>query len=496
MATTFTAEVKGYEKVVAEYNKVQKEVTKLREEIKRLNDATGQTGETHKKSSESAKKHFDVMAAGRKEITSMVAGYVSLQGAIQLIGDAMRYVQDETRKAVDSMKGLQPAEGQMAQIAKNTDDLAAMSMEADRLAATYGVKRDDTRMAIVEGRNLGIDNTAIEAMTKYSDIASLTAQTTLGGKMSMIFGQEKVKPQEAVSMGLLASGGSAAQFEELAKGIPSAAEGGRLAGASDEETLALYSVFAGQFPTATTGAERVKALGGKISKSSRLKGKGFAGAMTEMAGMKEDELFGGDGTVFGADLESKSAYEALKANMPAFQAMTQQVGAEKATMRAGGESFIERQFRQKFDPSMAQTGAGKQYVGTQLALEEQRKAEIAREIANEAQLARTGIGTQTAIDVQMAGMKQRGAAGPSQFWAEKAGKAAQVAGGGEFVAGAVTAGVGDAAESLPVGAVAGMAGPLSPVVNVLQSIYGAVSNRARSGSTAMNAATLAGQQQR
>jgi hypothetical protein len=372
------------------------------------------------------------------QIATVAAGYLSWSAALGVVKEALQFVQQESDKAKESLKGLQPAEGQMAQIARNADDLAAMSGAADTLAAKYGVKREDTRAAIVEGRNLSIDDQSIESMVKYSDVASLGAQTTLGGKMSMIFGRDQVTPQEAASMGMLAAGASASNFEEMSKGIPSAAEGGRMAGASAEETLALYSVFAGQFPSAQVGAERIKALGGKIAKSDDLKGLGFGGAMEKMAGMKDEELFGGEGTVFGADMESRVAYETLKKEMAAFKAMRDKVGEEKATMRSGGDSFFETQYRQKFDPTLAKTQQGKDYVQTQIALEEQRKAEIAREIANERQFGTAGIQRQTGVDREMAALKDRQAVGAAQYAGQKAGDLATFVGGNETVAATAT----------------------------------------------------------
>jgi len=393
------------------------------------------------KATSKVEPHKTALAGLGTEVATVALQYVGWQAAISVVGDALKFVQEETNKAKDSLKGLQPAEGQMAQIAKNADDLAAMSTQADTLATKYGVKREETRAAIVEGRNLSIDDKSIESMVKYSDIASLGAQTTLGGKMSMIFGKDQVSPEEAASMGMLAAGSSASNFEEMSKGIPSAAEGGRMAGASAEETLALYSVFAGQFPTAQVGAERIKSLGGKIAKSDKLKGQGFSGAMDTMAGMQDEELFGGDDTVFGADMESRVAYETLKKEMAAFKAMTGQVAAEKATMRAGGDSFFETQYKQKFDPTQAKTAGGKEYVETQLALEENRKQAIGVEIANERQFARGGIERETAVGRTMQDLKEQNTVGVAQYGGKIAGTAAEFVGlGGNATAAATRAG--------------------------------------------------------
>ena len=292
------------------------------------------------KATDAGRKHGEQVGGLGSKIMTAVASYLTFDAILGQVKQALQFVNEEIDKAKASLKGLQPAESQLAQIAKDADDLAQMSNEADRMAGEYGVKREETRAAVVEGRNLDIESKQLESMVKYSDVAATSAQTLLGGKMQAIFGKENVSAEEAVSMGLMAAGASASNFEEMSRGIPSAAEGGRMAGASAEETLSLYSVFAGQFGTAQTGAERIKALGAKISKSEQLKGLGFSGAMEKMAGMKEEELFGGEGTVFGQDTESRVAYETLKKELPAFKAMTAKIAAEKQTMRGGGESFI------------------------------------------------------------------------------------------------------------------------------------------------------------
>lgn len=420
-----------FSQLLAENAKYQRALVKLTEQVEKLeraHDGMAASAGKLKGTNADVEQHASTLGSLTSSVAKVAASYVSWQAAIQVVGDALRYVQEETEKAKTSLKGLQPAEGQLAQIATSADDLAKMSSEADRLAAGYGIKREESRMAIADSRNLGIDDKSLESMAKYSDITALTSQTTLGGKMSMIFGRENVTAEEAVSMGLLASGGSAAQFEELAKGIPSAAEGGRMAGATAEETLSLYSIFAGQFGTAQTGAERIKALGAKIGKSEQLRGLGFTKAMQRMATMREDELFGGEGTVFGLDTESRVAYETLKKEMPAFQEMTGKVAAEKSTMRAGGESTIEKQYRQKFDPSLARTAAGREYVEQQIALEQNRRQEIALEIANERQLATGGVTRETARDTELARQKREGQSALYQFGGSRAAQAADLLG--------------------------------------------------------------------
>lgn len=420
-------------------DKYQEAVAEQKRTLDLATDATEKHVGAMDDATDANRKHGEQVGGLNDKVMAAVASYLTFDAILGQVKQALQFVNEEIDKAKASLKGLQPAESQLAQIAEDADDLAAMSNEADRMASAYGVKREDTRAAIVEGRNLDIEAKQLESMVKYSDVAATSAQTLLGGKMQAIFGKENVSAEEAVSMGLMAAGESASNFEEMARGIPSAAEGGRMAGASAEETLSLYSVFAGQFGTAATGAERIKALGAKISKSEQLKGLGFTGAMEKMAGMGEEELFGGEGTVFGQDTESRVAYETLKKELPAFKAMTAKIAAEKQTMRGGGESFIAAQYAGKYDESRAKTDEGKAYVRRQQTLEEGRRREIQLEIANERQFAEEGIKRESAIAAERARQKEAGTWGFAQYGGAAAGKAATALQLDEGTAAAATA---------------------------------------------------------
>lgn len=442
-------------------------------------DATEKHAGAVDKATDAGRKHGEQVGGLGSKIMTAVASYLTFDAILGQVKQALQFVNEEIDKAKASLKGLQPAESQLAQIAKDADDLAQMSNEADRMAGAYGVKREETRAAIVEGRNLDIESKQLESMVKYSDVAATSAQTLLGGKMQAIFGKENVSAEEAVSMGLVAAGASASNFEEMSRGIPSAAEGGRLAGASAEETLSIYSVFAGQFGTAATGADRIKALAGKLSKFQPAAGKGFVGgveeierfaaespekyaakqakiaeltaemeatedkehrkklqttlagetkALSKMAPTREAFLFGGEGSIFGSDTESRVAFETLTKQFDTVKAMTAKITAEKQTMRGGGESFIAAQYAGKYDESRAKTDEGKAYVRTQQALEENRQNEIELEIANERQLGLQGVQRESAIAGERARQKKEGVAPLLQYGGVVGGWAAEQVG--------------------------------------------------------------------
>lgn len=489
MATTFTAEVRGYEKVVAEYSKVQKEVTKLREEIKRLNDGTAQVGDAHKKAGDASKKHFDIMAQGRQEIMNLVGSYTSVAGAMRIVGDVARYMSEETQKAVTSMKGIQPIEAQMSQVSKGADDLAQMNQEADRLAKTYGESRTGTREALVQGRNLGVATSDIEQMAKFGDIAPLALQAKMGGQVSQLFGG-KISPMEAVSMAMRAAEPSAADFGDFAQALPIASEGGKMMGASPEATYATFSALTSQFASPRTAADRVKAMAGKIGKAQE-------GGMSWLSGLdmpeaiKEIEKRGAAGDIFKEDMESRAGFNAALQQMSMIEDIRAGGRAEISTMRGGGESFIAGKYRGRFDESTATTDLGRKEVQKQLALERQRQAEIGREIANEEQFGMSGIGQQTGRDVVLGGMKARGSSLVQQYGAEKAAGAATLLGAGER-------GTIAAAEAGGVVAPAGLSFLFGPLGAIQAATEGMRRNMEKPsvGTSALNAATLGGQQQR
>jgi hypothetical protein len=155
-----------------------------------------------------------------------------------------------------------------------------------------------------------------------------------------------------------------------------------------------------------------------ISEDETLKGKGVLGGVEALQGMDEESrrLF------LGESQELNVAYQTLTANLPEVRQRIAEINAELETMRAGGKSVVQKQFEEFFDPS-SERGQRR------LALEQQRQAEIAREIANEQQLSLQGMQTQATRDRVLAEMKTQREATFGQFAVEQVSQGAELLGG-------------------------------------------------------------------
>ena len=193
------------------------------------------------------------------KLGGLAAGWLSVSAAVSAVSAGLADVREEQGKALASLKGTIPVDQRLLQISQSGADFSRMTGTADNLAKKYGVDRKQMRELMFSARSEGFAP-AVGSIAAASPVLSVGAQATVAGQVPGLFGKEGLKPMQAINMGLVAAEKSRLTFEELSKSMPSAAEGGSIAGASSVETFASLSVLASRFKSGETAADRLKAF--------------------------------------------------------------------------------------------------------------------------------------------------------------------------------------------------------------------------------------------
>jgi len=405
-------------------------IDKMNQSIAGMDRLLGQGLLTTKQHAAGVKKIKEETLGANKatsDFGEMIKGYLGAQGvmmlfskATQTVGDAFRYVNEETNKAIESTKAMQPATQRLRQVARAGDgltkaqDLDKMLRTRDQMAMQFGISRDDASNIMFSARSEGFEG-AMPAVAKFArTFGSAETAITAAGQFPGLFPGADITPRQSLNMSLVASGRSRATFEKLVQAMPIAASGLSQAGSTPAETLALGSVLASSFATPKMAGERLKTFGSKVSQDEKLSGLGGAVAAAEaLQGMpkKERDEF------LKESIELRDAYKRITQNLPEIKRRRALVTREQS-LTGTPEAAMSQLYMAASDPT---TKAGREF----LSINDLNRAAVRREIANEDQFFLGGAARKTALDNAMASFKESDASGFVQYVAETAGWAAQ-----------------------------------------------------------------------
>lgn len=374
------------------------------------------------KTSNQIEPHKAKLSSLGGQVAKLAAGYMSWQAGLQLAGDALRYVQQETEKAKGSQDALVDQRRALVQVASDEGDLQQMIARADAAAAKFGVARETAYQVMFQARSEGFE-TQYEDVMRFAPVVAPTSAAGVAGQVPGLFKQtEALTSEQAISGTLLAAQQSRLSFEEIARAMPQAAEGMAIAKGSFAETAGVLSVLASRFKSGETAADRIKAFTTKLGISEEFGGRGLVGGFEALQAADAETR----AEFLGDSNELNAVFQILSEELPTVKARIAAVASEVKTAAGGGESLAERQVRVALsDPA-------------ERARIERMRAGIEREQANERQFAEAGSLRQAAIDRELAAMKDVGQTGFSQWGAEKAGRAAELAGAGPTLTTGVT----------------------------------------------------------
>jgi hypothetical protein len=350
-------------------------------------------------------------------IEQAVLGYMSFNAILSKVGEALQWTREQTEAAMASAHGMTDANRRLIQVSDEYDpqDLDRMLQQADELAAKYGEDREVVREVIFSARSEGFDS-AVDDIIKFGDIIDARAAATVAGQVPGLFGEGSIDPSVAVSATLAAAKSSRLDFERIAQAMPIIAAGGAMQGSDPAEAMGMLSVMASHTKSGDEAANLFKSLAVSMSLDERTKGKGLIGGFEAIQGMTPEEQ-----TEFlGTNKELNIAFTLLGTRLEDVKARIALVNKEIEAGATGGESNLDRIYGTIYDPST--------YSGTlNAAKETARREAIALEIANERQLAVTGLGQQSAIDTELRKMKEAGQSTFGQWAAAQFGGWAQAA---------------------------------------------------------------------
>lgn len=194
--------------------------------------------------------------------SSQLGQYATAAGAVALavraITAAWETVVEEQQKGLDALKATEDTGRALLQISDSPEQFASMRAEAQALASQEGVDVATVERVMFSAVSEGFRD-ALPEIIAANQVIAPEAAAGVAGQVPALF-QGAIGAMEAVDLTLKSARDSRLSFEQIARALPAAAEGGSIAQATPEETLATLSVLASRFKSGETAADRIKAF--------------------------------------------------------------------------------------------------------------------------------------------------------------------------------------------------------------------------------------------
>lgn len=389
--------------------KLWKSLDRIVKKNKQMEGSFKKVGDQSRRSGNKARASWGAKQIG--ELKGYAAGLIGVGVAAKTIGDAMRFAHQETDKAIMSVQKLTQTRARLSQVATSSTDLKQMEIRADAAAGRFGVERDVARRVLFSARSEGFDqgSTFEQLMRAAPVVDDVEAAASVAGQIPALFEGSGLTPMQALNAVLSGATESRLDFQSLGRALPQAAEGGALAGASPEETIAALSVLSSKFKSGETAADRIKAFATKAGLDDRLKGKGLVDSVKTVQHMSKSDR----DNFLGESQEVNVAFEYLTQQMAEIERIRDVVKGD-ITRTSTNQSLLNRKLRTARE--------------VQAPAFEMNRARIQREIANEQQLADEGVSRRAGFDRGMAAQKRAGKSGFEQYVASSIGSLAEFAG--------------------------------------------------------------------
>lgn len=198
--------------------------------------------------------------------SGMLGGYATAAGgaaaAVGAIRAAWRTVIEEQEKGLAALQKTEDTERRLRQISKPEEFIRRRDL-AQQLSLETGVDVRTTQSVLFSAISENFKDVYADII-RAVDIVDPEAAAGVAGQFPALF-KGDVKPLEAVNLLLDAARNSKLDFEDMARIIPTIAEGTSDSGASVEETLALASVLPSEFSSGEKAADRIKAFATSVA---------------------------------------------------------------------------------------------------------------------------------------------------------------------------------------------------------------------------------------
>lgn len=326
------------------------------------------------------------------------AGFVSLNTVLGITGEALRRIREEQSKALSSLESVSDSNKRLLQVATSAEDYKKLTSTADQLAMDYGIGRDQARALMFSARSENFEGSA-GFIARNAQVLDVQGQATVAGQIPGLFQKEGLSAEQAINMGLVAAAESRLNFEEIARAMPRAAEGGSLAGASSTETFGALSVLAGRFQSGETASDRLKAFASRVGLDegnadmgrASLQGSGIMDAVAKLQQMSEEQRK----DFLGNSQEVNAAYVILVEEQQRINERIAKIANARETTGTDLSPVSQKRAILESDPQL-------------MSLREKNKSENRREIANERKNAEEEARRITRRNQAAAGAKNRG----------------------------------------------------------------------------------------
>lgn len=252
------AAINKYEAELVELDRKQEAGTISAQELARAQERV--RGEFNKSAGLADKQNALVkLGASQLGQYATAAGAVAL--GVRAIAAAWETVNAEQEKGLGALLKTQDTSRALLQISDTPEDFASMRDQAQQLATREGVDITTVERVMFSAVSEGFRE-VVPDIIAANQVISPESAAGVAGQVPALF-QGAIGALEAVDLTLKAARDSRLSFEDIAKSLPGAAEGGAVAKASPEETLAVLSVLASRFKSGETAADRIKAFSAK-----------------------------------------------------------------------------------------------------------------------------------------------------------------------------------------------------------------------------------------
>ena len=200
----------------------------------------------------------DFLGTAKEQMLAYATGIGSAATIATALHATWKQITEEQKKGLEALKATQPADSNLLQISDNAQQFQQLRSESDQLSMQTGVDRTAVREVMFQGVSEGFKD-AVPDIIKANQVIPVKEAAGVAGQIPALF-QGQLKAMEAVDLTLAAAKASRLDFAPLARALPAAAEGGSIAKASPEETLATLSVLASRFKSGEAAADRIKAF--------------------------------------------------------------------------------------------------------------------------------------------------------------------------------------------------------------------------------------------
>jgi hypothetical protein len=243
--------------------KIFDQQAKLNAKMREGEQASRKAGDTAAASNSKAERSQRSL---NQTLTDGVVKYASAASvaslAVKAISEAWKLVRKEQEDGLRALQKTQGSDAKLLQVSSSPAEFRDLTSQADSLSRATGVDRSVARDVLFSAVSEGFRDVVPELIAANQVLSPQSAAGVAGQVPALFKGQ--IEAMEAVSMTLKAAELSRLDFEPLAQSLPQAAEGGAIAKATPEETMATLSVLASRFKSGETAADRIKAFATRV----------------------------------------------------------------------------------------------------------------------------------------------------------------------------------------------------------------------------------------